>query len=223
MSNITNKTLSNKLDDFCKENDYRVEKVKNFADIFLVQDTPPDIFFCEIASTDYIKLYNNLKEDNSFFVPKTIFIYDGKEAVNYKNCYNSSKLIDGYEFAKLLSFKSMIILEDREENILNSCLKNLGLSYLCIGTKYLEVAIKLIYLNQKQYKNNYEACFGLIGYIYGKTTNAIKKSILYAIEYSLVKKCKDMKQLIIRYGKASITIKFIINYILTYFLCCDVS
>lgn len=224
MSNIKDSRLKLELDEFCKINNYSLENVDSFADVFLCQDIVADVFLCEIETSDYISLYNSLKVDSGFHLPKTIFIYNGQGECEYDNCYLSSDLLCTKNcFSKLLGFNSALVLERREEEILKRSFKELGLSYLLIGTKYLEMAIKLVFADRKKFANNIDLCLSMVGTIYGKSANAIKKSIYYSINFAVAKNCKAIQSLVELYGKDCITAKQLISYVMSNFLYSNVS
>lgn len=218
MLNIKHLTLKEKLIDFCKKYDYSFEIAHNFADIFLVEDQLPDIFLCEVGSADFVKFYKKLRSENVFHFPKVIFIIDNDEVVEENFVYKIDTVLDEkFDIKRLMCFSSMIQLLDYEQNAIDNFFKTFGLTHLCYGTKYLEMVIKLIYLFPDKYSKNLEDCYEVVGHMYFKSANAIKKSINRALDYARLKKCKGYLEFSNFYNNTPITVKLLVSHLISNF------
>lgn len=215
MLNIKNQLLKNKVEELCNKNDYDICYASNFADIMLLEDVYPDIFLCEVKTQSYFELYEELRNKNAFYVPKTIFITeDDVEENNF--IYKMKTLLDEkFDLKSLFSLSSMIAVTEYEQEIIKDILKNFGISTLSQGYKYLDYTLKLMYLFPDKYGKSLKDCYNVISLKYNKTCNAIQKAVDQVIHYAFIKKCKGIIEILNCYNEKSITTKKLITYMLS--------
>ena len=212
MLNIKNQLLKDRLEELCNKYDYDVCYASNFADIMLVENVYPDLFLCEVKTKSYFDLYEELRNKNAFYVPKTIFITEDDVEEN-SFIYKTKTLLDNkFDLKSLFSFSSMISVTKYEQEIIADILKYFGISTLSQGYKYLDCILKLMYLFPDKYSKSLKGCYNVVGLKYNKTCNAIQKAVEQSIRYAYIKKCKGILEILNCYKTSSVTTKQLITY-----------